>query len=125
MTHAETGWACVLPACGNTAPAQDQPCSECAAAWGPFLRPRLSERSPADAQPILCHITDRSAAAGDLNATSIAVARAASAGNHPAMTAKPPNERKRNQRCWLCEEKHTCTKEPNGWECDHCRQNVR
>jgi hypothetical protein len=39
-------------------------------------------------------------------------------------TPKPPEEpeRKANQRCWMCEERRTCTKQANGWECDACRE---
>ena len=31
-------------------------------------------------------------------------------------------ERKANQRCWTCEDRHTCTFEPLGWACDVCRE---
>jgi len=30
-------------------------------------------------------------------------------------------EPKRNQLCWLCEQRRTCTKQPGGWECEACR----
>ena len=29
-------------------------------------------------------------------------------------------ERRQNQLCWLCENRRTCTKQANGWECDDC-----
>ncbi len=31
-------------------------------------------------------------------------------------------QRKANQRCWLCEERRTCTKAERGWECGTCQQ---
>lgn len=30
-------------------------------------------------------------------------------------------ETRRNQRCWICEELHTCTRTPQGWECPTCQ----
>lgn len=30
-------------------------------------------------------------------------------------------ETRRNQRCWICEERHTCTRTPQGWECPTCQ----
>lgn len=32
--------------------------------------------------------------------------------------------RKANQLCWVCEERHTCTREQLGWACDRCREIV-
>lgn len=37
----------------------------------------------------------------------------------PAATAEP--ETRRNQRCWICDERHTCTRTPQGWECPTCQ----
>lgn len=28
--------------------------------------------------------------------------------------------RRRNQRCWLCTNRRTCTKKEGGWECNSC-----
>lgn len=29
---------------------------------------------------------------------------------------------RRNQRCWLCEDRRTCTLTPQGWECANCHE---
>jgi hypothetical protein len=33
----------------------------------------------------------------------------------------PEGEQRANQTCWLCEERRTCTKQPQGWECPECQ----
>ncbi|WP_256277792.1 hypothetical protein [Mycolicibacterium grossiae] len=45
-------------------------------------------------------------------------ARAAAVGAQPKREAEP--ERKANQRCWICEQRRTCTRQEHGWECDVC-----
>lgn len=39
----------------------------------------------------------------------------------PAPVSAAGPETRRNQRCWICEERHTCTRTPQGWECPTCR----
>lgn len=41
--------------------------------------------------------------------------------NTPPRIAHPAEpHRKANQRCWLCEERRTCTKVHGQWECGDC-----
>lgn len=49
-------------------------------------------------------------------------ARVAGAGEPASRSPRSEGEpeRKANQRCWLCEERRTCTKQAHGWECDVC-----
>jgi hypothetical protein len=39
-----------------------------------------------------------------------------------ADTAATEPERKRNQTCWLCDQRRTCVQTARGWECVLCRQ---
>lgn len=49
---------------------------------------------------------------------------AVAAGGRPTAvsTSAQEPERKANQRCWMCEQRRTCTKQTHGWECDTCRE---
>lgn len=38
----------------------------------------------------------------------------------PAPAAESP-ERRRNQVCWMCEDRRTCTQVAGRWECDPCQ----
>lgn len=50
-------------------------------------------------------------------------ARVAAVSSHPMVQeGKAGPERKANQRCWMCEQRRTCTRQPAGWECDLCLQ---
>lgn len=123
MTSTETQPTCVLPGCTNTVAEQGRPCQDCVAAFGDYLRmgegPGLTAQQQAarDSQTMHMyalqheheHIGDESRPP-DVDERPPAAAR-----------RKEEPERKANQRCWMCEERHTCTKAQHGWECDNCR----
>ena len=97
---------CVLPACHGIADRIGAPCADCVKAFGPMLI-----RNP-DAEPLTAAaIVERDASVRD----AIRHQRA-------ARPAPVELERKSMQVCWLCEERHTCTRTADGWECDTCRE---
>jgi hypothetical protein len=93
---------CAVPGCRNPVEAIGHPCADCLEAFGPRLRPGrpLTEEQ----------ITERD--------TGIKAAYAAMR----ALRIADGMEAKRNQMCWLCEQRRTCTKQERGWECDACRR---
>jgi hypothetical protein len=116
-----SGPRCILPGCGNAAAEQGMPCDDCAAAFGTHLRqtdgPRMSaeERARRDTETQATYAA--LFAGGDPAHVEAAGGRSA-----PADRPAPEPERKANQRCWMCEERRTCTKQAHGWECDACRE---
>ena len=94
---------CVLPGCHEPVIAEGEPCAGCIEAFGPHLVPVA--RAP-------------------ITATVIAERDAATSAAYVAMltpeAAPVESERKQNQRCWLCEERRTCTLVAGRWECDGC-----
>jgi hypothetical protein len=97
---------CALPGCPTPVIEWGQVCPDCVTACGPYLRPAR------DGQPPLTEavLTERDAAV------------AAAHRMQQDATSAATQDRKPNQRCWLCEERRTCTRAPNGWECGSCRQ---
>ncbi len=98
--------ACVLPGCQNVVTEPTEPCADCVAAFGPMLRPTAAPITVGDVEARDTYVRDayrkqREVAAGPLNAEQ---------------------ERKAMQLCWLCEERRTCTRTANGWECGTCGQ---
>ena len=91
--------SCVLPGCDHPVTVVGEPCGGCVEAFGPMLR-EVDRPALTAAQ-----ITERD--------TAVAYAYRAQ---------RDLVERKANQRCWICEERHTCTRAPSGWECDACRE---
>jgi len=93
---------CALPGCNNPVASWGEVCGGCQVAFSGYLRPaRPGQPVPAEQ---------------DIARRDAAVADAYGRQHH-----RPDDERRANQRCWLCEERRTCTQMPHGWECDHCR----
>ena len=96
---------CVLPGCRNDVAEWGDVCAECIAAAGDYLRPTTGPKLTED------EIHDRDLATReDLRAQR----------RIGAVEPSDQPERKQNQMCWLCEQRRTCTRTPQGWECDAC-----
>jgi len=117
-----TGPTCILPGCNNPTDEQGRPCDECLADCGDFLQMSDGPAMTAEQQAARDDgIRRRYTLQRECEARAVA----------PADLSRPiagigstEPERKRNQRCWMCEERHTCTKGEHGWECDTCREIV-
>ena len=105
---------CALPGCGNPVAGWGDICADCVAAFSGYLQ------LAAEDQPALTEhdLAERDRAVADAQAGQRVIA-AGSTNVHVA-TADGPL-RRRNQRCWLCESRRTCSQMPQGWECDDCR----
>lgn len=108
---------CVLPACANRVSEWGQACAPCLELFGDYLA-----QDPHGQLLSRQQIEDRD----DRVSTVLVERRAMDAGPALAVVATrtvsvPQGERKRNQRCWLCEERRVCTMTAQGWECDTCR----
>ncbi len=111
--HTDIDWAgelfdeCVLPGCTNLVDSLGAPCRECRRAFGTFLR----------------H-TDGPARRRDVVAAELADRDAAVAAIYAArrISLDPVDgDERRNQTCWLCDERRTCVRVENRWECRSCR----
>lgn len=100
---------CALPGCAGPVAAPGEVCQSCRAAFGDMLHECIghADRGPEQIRAelaardagVLAHYRDRA-----------------------ATTPVPDPTPTRNQACWLCEQRRTCTFEEMGWECEHCRQ---
>ena len=81
---------CVLAGCSNIVAEDGEICSQCRHIFGDMIRP-VSERERAE---------------------TTEPARPAATG--------PQVLTRRNQRCWLCEQRRTCTRVGGQWECRDC-----
>lgn len=95
--------ACVIPACGNPVIDAGRPCDEC---LGDFSHPGFG--------PMLARTGRPAPTAEQIEERDEAVRAVHRARREP--------ERRANQVCWICDERHTCTREPQGWECATCRE---
>lgn len=124
MTSTESQPTCVLPGCTNTVAEQGRPCQDCVAAFGDYLRigegPGLTAQQQAARDSETMHMYALQLK-HDHQQIGAKTALPDVDEVPPAPPSKEEPERKANQRCWMCEERHTCTKEPHGWECDNCR----
>lgn len=106
---------CALPSCNHPAASWGDVCGRCQVVFSGYLQPARPGQ-PGPTEP-------------DLAQRDTDVAAAYAQQHDLAATAPPPpprrpdgeHKRRANQRCWLCEERRTCTRMPHGWECDHCR----
>lgn len=116
---AALGPICILPGCRNSVSEQGMPCDECAAAFGSHLRSTDGPPMTAEAQATRDSETQTTYAVLFAGGNPALVE---AAGGRRLSTSKAPRdaERKANQRCWMCEQRRTCTKQANGWECDAC-----
>lgn len=133
---------CACPGCPTPVAAVGMPCDDCVELFGPYMaRVELdagvtaeqlaSELALRDEDVAAAYTRNRKlkAAAGAngtdaeyLQAVITLSRRGIERPSLPGSMATAPEcvDRRRNQRCWLCEERHTCTKRPGGWECDNC-----
>lgn len=101
---------CALPGCRALVAAAGDVCVGCRATFGDYLAP--VERDP---EVTAEEVAARYAARDD----AVRAAYAARRTTAPVPVDEP--ETRRNQRCWICEERHTCTRTPQGWECPTCQ----
>lgn len=124
---------CPLPGCGNPAEQVGVPCSDCTEAFGPYLAAAPPRDVPLTAEQVTTELEARDRgiasaykmqAAAESASTATDLSTPTSAIRLPAARASSPQigDRKANQRCWTCGDRHTCTLEPLGWACDTCRQ---
>lgn len=109
---------CVLPGCSNPVEEQGRPCQECVTEFGDYLRVGKGPGLTAEQQAARDSETMRAYARQHESAT--AKPPPAAACQPPALRETEEPERKPNQQCWMCEERHTCTKVEGKWECDTC-----
>lgn len=110
---------CALPGCSNPVSSWGEACPDCVSAFAGFLRPA------GDDQPALTEqdLVDRDGDVAQARDCQRAIAAGAALGTTAAVNeARDQPDRRRNQTCWLCEQRRTCCRMPQGWECDACRQ---
>ena len=105
---------CILPGCSNRVFEQGLPCNSCVEDFGSYLRAGDGPPMSADAQAARDRDTHLSYALqlADGEPERITTDYALT----PAGVGKvvEPPVRKANQRCWLCEQRRTCTKQERG-----------
>jgi hypothetical protein len=131
---------CPLPGCINPVDDPRWPCGECEAALAGYIRPSSSQ--PVAAEEAAAMLAERDEAVAAVYAERRAMiplpepaVAAPAAGPDPQ--ARPPAttqtdpapgaspEYKRNQLCWVCEERRTCRVDPDRlpevrWICRTC-----
>jgi hypothetical protein len=122
--------SCPLPGCDTPVANPTQPCEGCLAAFGDTLRRVDTDQT---SEQITAELHARDAAVADMYRRRRELVAAAKTGDPDAdrlarmesrLIAQIPaadGDRKPMQTCWLCEERRTCTKTAQGWECDSCR----
>ncbi|MBS1693132.1 MAG: hypothetical protein JST91_13025 [Actinobacteria bacterium] len=136
---------CALPGCRNDVPRWGDACESCRDVCGEYLV-WVERETSATPEEVAEQLAARDRGTAHAYATQAAVEIAATTADptaydqavqwiaqrrlehHDTRLPAPAaalvdaaEVRKANQLCWLCEERHTCTREPHGWECDHCR----
>ncbi|OZC63588.1 hypothetical protein CH306_26385 [Rhodococcus sp. 15-725-2-2b] len=101
---------CALPGCAVPVVVPGDVCQSCRVAFGDMLNVRTEgpAREPAQVRADL--------AARDASTREQYRAQAATVA-----AAQQVSSRKRNQICWLCEERRTCTSTGGRWECADCQ----
>lgn len=94
---------CVLPGCTNPVVGRE-PCADCQRAWGSRIRRRRPSGELLPAAEIERRDQQVKSGLAEINSATDAIGR-------------------RNQTCWLCTERRTCTATAAGWECATC-QNI-
>lgn len=109
-----SAWQCIVQGCKNPTDGEGQVCGDCQEAFAGYM-----VHNPGGQVS-----TAEEIAAGDAalqNAYMQQTVMEMAAAQHNTGNSGAP-ERRRNQICWLCTERHTCTKEDMGWECEKCRE---
>ena len=100
---------CPLPGCATLVADPRQPCPGCREAFGPFLQPA---REPVAVEDFLS-----AQAASDQRVAALYATRALQL---PTSTAAV-GEWRRNQICWVCEERRSCKPDPDRTDRLICR----
>ncbi|MDV7991603.1 hypothetical protein [Rhodococcus sp. IEGM 1374] len=102
---------CALPGCIVPVTDPAEACASCQRAFGGLLRPTSGPAR--DRDEIVAELRERD---------HVVRARYRErTAEYPAVhTAHDEPEHRRNQICWLCEERATCTRQSTGWECSSC-----
>ncbi|WP_068166598.1 hypothetical protein [Rhodococcus phenolicus] len=95
---------CILPGCTQPVAEELTPCQTCRTIFGPMLQ-KTDSREPLTHADITARDNDT---------------RAAYRAQLRIIAETPQPARRRNQRCWMCEQRRTCTQTPQGWECRDC-----
>ena len=128
---------CPLPGCINPVDDPRWPCGECEAALAGYIRPSAQLVTVEEATAMLADRDEAVAAIYAERRTMAPLPELAEAtpAAGPGPQAQPPTatraaaardaspEYKRNQLCWVCEERHTCrpdTDHPGRWICRTC-----
>jgi len=127
---------CPLPGCPNLVDDPRWPCGECEAALAGYIRPSSQPVSVEEATAMLAD-RDRAVAAiyAERHAMTPLPGPAEGAAEAPpdlqawppAAAPDPGPESKRNQLCWVCEQRRTCRPDPGRlpgtwWICRRCEQ---
>lgn len=103
---------CPLPGCKNPTDDPRQPCPECLAAFGDRLRPA---GEPVAAEEFAAQVEQR-----DAEVQAILAARREMV---PLPAPEPDVEWRPGQRCWVCEDRRKCRRDPDRperWICRTC-----
>ena len=128
---------CPLPGCINLVDDPRWPCGDCEAALAGYIRPSAQQATAEEATAMLAERDEAVAAiyAERRIVTPLPEPAETTPGAEPGPQAPRPTatraatapdaspERKRNQLCWVCEERHTCRPDqdhPGRWICKTC-----
>ncbi|MCJ0894396.1 MULTISPECIES: hypothetical protein [unclassified Rhodococcus (in: high G+C Gram-positive bacteria)] len=101
---------CALPGCATPVAVPGDVCQSCLVAFGDMLNVRTD--GPAhDPERVRAELAARDASTRDQYRAQAATVAA----------AQQVSTRKRNQICWLCDERRTCTATDGRWECADCQ----
>lgn len=101
---------CALPGCAVPVATPGDVCQSCRAAFGDMLNVR-TDGLARDPEQVRADLAARDASTREQYRAQAATVAA----------AQQVSTRKRNQICWLCEERRTCTSTAGRWECADCQ----
>ncbi len=101
---------CALPGCGAPVVTPGDVCQSCRVAFGAMLTVR-TDGPDLDPEQVRADLAARDASTREQYRAQAATVAA----------AQEVSPRKRNQICWLCEERRTCTSTGGRWECTDCQ----
>lgn len=115
-SNTESAWqatlftSCALPGCVVPVSEAGEVCSSCRSAFGDMLRIHVGVPNLGGPEQVAAELRDH-----DVRVLAQYRTRT------QAPTADEDDVEIRNQICWLCEERRTCTRERDGFECRCCR----
>jgi hypothetical protein len=116
VTAAGLFTGCALPGCKTIVEQPGEVCADCLAAFGGRIK--VIDTTGRTADEVAAELEQRDTETMAMYATLVELPYESS--TEPPVQLNEP-ERKRNQVCWMCEERRTCTPTPAGWECDTCQ----